>query len=188
MIRLWALDLIHCVSPGSTGDWTKKDYNPSCTRCAVWLIHSSNTFLITCVNLYSSVLQEPSSRANRKSSHDGCLGVHLCSREANWASLLAHWFKYWLHIKDPFFTRHLFYCRLKINEFLHGAAQRCWGRGVCVCLIMTYPPLYYAVEKGLDLLLMTWSEQTHISLPSTVFKLAAVLILSSLKTGTGGFI
>lgn len=42
-----------------------------------------------------------------------------------------------------------------------------------VCPVMTYPPLYYAVEKVLDLLLMTWSEQTRISLPSTVFKLAA---------------
>lgn len=57
-----------------------------------------------------------------------------------------------------------------------------------MCLIMTYPPLYYAVEKVLDPLLMTWSEQTHISLPSTVFKLAAFLILSSSKTGTGEFI
>ncbi len=115
---------------------TKKGYNPGgCARCGVCLIYSSNTFLITRFNLSWSVLQETRGRANRKSSHDSSLSVRLCLSEANWTSLLAHWFRYWLHIKDLFLRGVLFTARLKVNEFPHGAALRCWGKGrVCMCV------------------------------------------------------
>lgn len=87
---------------------TKKHYNPcGYVWCIICLIYSSSTFLITRFNLSWSVLQETCGQSNRKPwqlSHCVC----LCLNEANWAPLLSHWFRYWLHIKDLFFYEALF--------------------------------------------------------------------------------
>lgn len=65
--------------PGSAGHSTERDYNPSGgAKRTIRLIHSSNTFLAPCYNLTWSVLQETSSGANGRSSHDGSLNVRTC--------------------------------------------------------------------------------------------------------------